>query len=252
MPAITRTEKGKGPEGDGRYGSPEQPLPDEMTRRRFDTRAVKGLAGATIVLAAILALWWIGGGQGWWELFSDQERIRGVVEDAGPLAPAVYTLLLVAQAVLAPLPAPAVAFAGGYIFGPGWGFVLTWLGALLGGALSFALSRVFGRRLVARDARLKRLDRQVEEHGAAMIFVLRLIPLVSFDAISYAAGLTGISFWRFFVASALGSAPGTFVFVYLGGASMGPGVYAALGGLAVLAAAAYAYHGRLQRRRGGK
>lgn len=197
-----------------------------------------------MVGTAILALWWAGEGHRWWELFSDQERLRRVVEDAGPLAPAVYMLLLVAQAVLAPLPAPTMAFAGGYIFGTGWGFVLTWLGALLGGALSFALSRVFGRRFVARNARLTRLDRQVEEHGAVMIFVLRLIPLVSFDAISYAAGLTGISFWRFFVASALGSAPGTFVFVYLGGATAGPGVYASLGGLAVLAAAAYVYYRR--------
>ncbi len=248
LPAIIHTEKGKGPDRDGRHGPPERSLPKRTTQRRFDARAVKGLVGAAVVLAAILALWWVGGGQGWWELFSDQERIRGVVEDAGPLAPAVYALLLVVQAVAAPLPAPAVAFAGGYIFGTGWGFVLTWFGALLGGALSFALSRVFGRGFVARNARLKRLDRQVEEHGAVLIFVLRLIPLVSFDALSYAAGLTGISFRRFFVASALGSAPGTFVFVYLGGASTGPGVYAALIGLAVLAAGAYTYYRRLQRK----
>ncbi len=68
--------------------------------------------------------------------------------------------------------------------------------------------------------------------------------MISFDAISYAAGLTGISFGRFFAVTALGMAPGTFVFVYLGGAPPGPGLYAALGGLAVLALGAYAYYRR--------
>jgi len=75
---------------------------------------------------------------------------------------------------------------------------------------------------------------------------LRLIPLISFDAISYAAGLTCISFWRFFLATALGAAPGTFVFVYLGGAPPGRGHYAALGALAVVAVAAYAHYRRLR------
>jgi uncharacterized membrane protein YdjX (TVP38/TMEM64 family) len=107
--------------------------------------------------------------------------------------------------------------------------------------LCFAISSVFGREFVARSDRAKGFDRYMEEHGAMMIFVLRLIPLVSFDAISYAAGLTGIPFRKFLLATALGSAPGTFAFVYLGEASPGPGVYASLGGLAILATVAYVY-----------
>ena len=186
-----------------------------------------------------------------WELFSDRERLRQTVSSAGALAPAVFMLLLVVQAVLAPLPAPAVATAGGYLFGTLQGFVLTWVGALAGGVLCFVLSRALGRGFVERSTRLKGFDRYVQEHGAVAIFILRLIPLISFDAISYAAGLTGISFWRFLIATALGMAPGTFIFVYLGGASPGPKIYAALGGLAVLAAAAYVYYHRLQRVEGG-
>ena len=111
--------------------------------------------------------------------------------------------------------------------------------------LCFVLSRALGRSFVERSTRLKGFDRYVREHGAVAIFILRLIPIISFDAISYAAGLTSISFWRFLVATALGMAPGTFV--YLGGTEPGPGIYTALGSLAVLAAAAYVYYHRLQR-----
>jgi uncharacterized membrane protein YdjX (TVP38/TMEM64 family) len=207
---------------------------------------VKALAVATVAVAAVLILWWTGTWEYLWELFSDRERLQQTVEGAGPLAPVVYVLFLAAQAVVAPLPAPALAFAGGYVFGTAGGFVLTWLGVLLGGTICFWLSRLFGRGFVESSDRAKKLDRHVEEHGGIMIFVLRLIPLISFDAISYAAGLTCISFWRFFLATALGAAPGTFVFVYLGGAPPGPGLYAALGALAVVAVAAYAYYRRLR------
>ncbi len=217
-----------------------------MERHKL-SRPVKWLIGAAVVAAAGLFLWWASGGQLWWELFSDRERLRQTVSSAGTLAPAVFVLLLVVQAVLAPLPAPAVATAGGYLFGALQGFVLTWLGALVGGVLCFVLSRSLGRGFVERSTRLKGLDEYVREHGAVAIFILRLIPLISFDAISYAAGLTGISFWRFLIATALGMAPGTFVFVYLGSTKLGPGVYAALGGLAFLAVAAYIYYHRLQR-----
>ncbi|CAN5536992.1 hypothetical protein BH24ACT20_BH24ACT20_13430 [soil metagenome] len=213
-------------------------------RRNKRRLIVRGSVGVAIVLAAALVLWFTGEGEILWRFFSDRERIQQAVDGAGILAPVVFALLLVLQAVVAPLPAPALAMAGGYTFGTFEGFLLTWFGALLGGIACFALSRLFGRGFVADSARMGRLDRYVEEHGALVVFVLRLIPLVSFDAISYAAGLSSLSFGKFLVATALGMAPGTFVFVYLGGASPGPGVYAALIGLSVLAVAAYLYFRR--------
>ena len=84
----------------------------------------------------------------------------------------------------------------------------------------------------------------MEEHGAILIFVLRLIPLVSFDAISYAAGLSGIRFRAFLLATALGMMPGTFAFVYLGGSESGPWTWAVLLGLAALAGGAYVFYRR--------
>ncbi len=112
-----------------------------------------------MAVAAGLILWWASGGQLWWELFTDRERLQETVRSTGSLAPAVFVLLLVVQAVLAPLPAPALAAAGGYLFGTAEGFILTWLGALFGGMLCFVLSRILGRRFVERSTRLRGLDR---------------------------------------------------------------------------------------------
>lgn len=197
----------------------------------------------------VALLWLTGWGASIWEVFSDRERLQGMLDAAGPLAPVLYVGLLVVQAVAAPLPAPAVALAGGYGFGLLEGFLLTWFGSLIGGVVSFGISRRFGRGLVAGSRRAVQLDRFVEEHGAVLVFVLRLIPLVSFDAISYAAGLSSIRFGGFLLATALGMAPGTFAFVYLGGSEGGPRTWAVLLGLAALAGGAYVFQRRFFRSR---
>ena len=215
-------------------------------RRRAGGRALAlRLLLGVFVVAGVVALFFLTGlGAFLWDVFSDRERLQRVLDGAGTLAPLVYVALLIVQAVIAPLPAPALAIAGGYGFGVVEGFLLTWVGSLIGGAISFGISRRFGRGLVAGSGPAERLDRFVEEHGAVLVFVLRLIPLVSFDAISYAAGLSGIGFRGFLLATALGMAPGTFAFVYLGGSEPGLWTWVVLLGLAGLAAAAYVFQRR--------
>lgn len=102
-------------------------------RRHARALVLRGLVGVVVGVAAILVLWTTGSGEFLWDLFSDRERIQSVVSDAGLLAPVVYVVLLVVQAVLAPLPAPALAMAAGYSFGIYQGFLLTWFGALVVG-----------------------------------------------------------------------------------------------------------------------
>lgn len=147
----------------------------KSAQRPTSRRAAEILVAAAVVGTAVLALWWAGGWQPLWELFTDQDRVRRLVEETGPPAPWAYVLLLVVQAVVLPLLAPPVAIAGGYVFGTLQGFILTWMGVLLGGAASFGISRLFGRRFVAESVRAQRLDRHMEEHGTLTVFVLRLI-----------------------------------------------------------------------------
>ncbi len=228
----------------GHTGKEARGRPRGPSRVLGRTTALRLVLGGVVVAGVMALLWSTGLGTSLWGVFSDRERLQEVLWGAGALAPLLFVGLLVVQAVVAPLPAPALAIAGGYGFGVVEGFCLTWLGSLMGGVISFGISRRFGRRFVAENARAARLDRFVEEHGAVLIFVLRLIPLVSFDATSYAAGLSGIRFRAFLLATALGMAPGTFAFVYLGGSESGPWTWAVLVGLAVLAGGAYVFYRR--------
>jgi uncharacterized membrane protein YdjX (TVP38/TMEM64 family) len=156
----------------------------------------------------------------------------------------VYVFLMVLQSVVPPLPATPIQVAGGYAFGVPAAFALSWAGIVLGSALCFGISRLTGRAFVAHSRRFASLDRRIREHGAILAFVAGLVPVISFGAVSYAAGLSGLSFWRFLAAAALGLAPSTLAIVSLGGAETAPGLYAALVALALISVAAYAYYRR--------
>ena len=105
------------------------------------------------------------------------------------------------------------------LFGPVWGVVITWTGAMLGAALAFALARWFGRPFV--DALLNErqrlgLDRWMHRQGVGVLLLSRLMPLISFNVINYAAGLTPISWWTFLWTTGLGILPITTLLVVTG------------------------------------
>ncbi len=149
----------------------------------------------------------------------DVAGLRDYILSFGAWAPIVSALLMILQALVAPLPAFVLSFANGLAFGAFWGGMLSLVSASLAAALSFWISRLLGRgpveALVGR-AHLGAADRWFLRWGAYAILVARLIPVVSFDIISYAAGLTRMGFWRFMLATAVGMAPATFIYSYLG------------------------------------
>lgn len=150
----------------------------------------------------------------------DVAALRDYILSYGAWAPVVSTLLMVLQALAAPLPAFLLAFANGLAFGTLWGGMLSVAGATLAAAVSFWLSRALGRvpvEALIGNTSLESADRWFLRWGAYAVLVARLVPVVSFDVISFAAGLTRMRFWSFLVATVIGMTPATFVYSYLGG-----------------------------------
>lgn len=149
----------------------------------------------------------------------DVEGLRSYLRSFGIWAPVVSALLMVLQALIAPLPAFLLAFANGLAFGTGWGGLLTFASALLAASISFGISRVFGRATVERLAGkvgVQIADGWLARHGPWALLLARLIPVISFDIISFAAGLTAMRFRWFLLATAAGITPTTFLYAYLG------------------------------------
>jgi len=149
----------------------------------------------------------------------DVAALRDYILSFGVWAPVVSALLMVLQALAAPLPAFVLAFANGLAFGAFWGGVLSLVSSALAAALCFGISRLLGRKPVEALVGARSLgsaDRWCSRWGAYAVLVARLVPVVSFDAISYAAGLTRMRFASFMVATVIGAAPATFVYSFLG------------------------------------
>ena len=179
----------------------------------FPGRWAKPLAALALVVLVV---------SGWWaasfgledSVSAVQERIRswGAWGVAGSIA------LMVAHSFL-PFPSEVIALANGMVYGPLWGAVITWVGAMLGASMTFGLVRAFGRPLVMRL--LSPRSRRALEHwslrqGGLALLAARLAPVIAFNLINYAAALTHIRWWTFLWATGLGMLPLTILLAVLG------------------------------------
>ena len=148
------------------------------------------------------------------------DAIKNYILSFGIWAPIVSFLLMMFQSVVAPLPAFLITFSNAALFGWIKGAILSWSSAMAGAALCFYIARYFGRGVVEKltsKYALESIDQFFEKYGKYAILIARLLPFVSFDIVSYGAGLTSMSFWAFFWATGLGQLPATIVYSYIGG-----------------------------------
>jgi len=149
----------------------------------------------------------------------DVQALRSYLLSFGVWAPVISFLLMLLQSLIAPLPAFAITFANGFLFGTFWGFLLSWGSAMVAAALAFAISRTFGRGLVEKlvnSSTLMWADGFFKHYGTQAVLIARLLPFISFDLISFAAGLTAMRFRGFWIATGLGQAPAALFYSFLG------------------------------------
>jgi uncharacterized membrane protein YdjX (TVP38/TMEM64 family) len=192
------------------------------------------LVGLVAIVAAAAAVAGVVG-------MPDPAQLRAAIAAAGPVAPALFVLLY-AAATLAPLPKNVLAAVAGLLFGLAVGLAVVFLAALLGALAAFALGRVLGREAVERltGTRVARVDALLRRRGLLAVLAVRLVPVLPFTAINYAAGLTAIRTQDYIVGTALGIIPGIIAFVALGAYGTSPAswpfVLAVLGLVALTAA----------------
>lgn len=150
----------------------------------------------------------------------DVEAVKGLLRSYGPWAAAVSFALMILQSLAAPIPAFLITFANANVFGWWQGALLSWASAMAGAAVCFWIARLMGREAVAHfvtDSALAGVDRFFRRYGDKAILICRLLPFMSFDIVSYAAGLTSMGFGGFLWATGLGQLPATIVYSYVGG-----------------------------------
>jgi len=143
--------------------------------------------------------------------------VKSDVRRIGLLAPLVF-ILIYATASLFFVPKNLMSIAAGAVFGMAPGMLFVLAGATLGSVIAFIGARKVGRSSVERLAgrHISRLDTQIGEKPFVSILIARLIPVVPFTLLNYAAGLSAVSFMAYLGATILGMLPGTASYVALG------------------------------------
>lgn len=144
-------------------------------------------------------------------------ELRVYIRSLGVGGVALLLGLMLAHAIIF-YPSEIVTTTAGYVYGflPGLGFVVA--GWLLSALLSYALGGAVGRPLLRAvlGRRFVALEQAIDRGGASLLLSGRLIPVVPFALVGYAAGATRVNLWRFCWTTVLGYLPLTTAVCYLG------------------------------------
>lgn len=204
------------PEADGASES-SAARPPSQPRSRLNAKVAIGVA----IIVSLVGLYWVLSETGMLSVFSSRQVLREWIEQLGLWGPLAIIGLMIAAIVMTPIPSGPLAMVAGAAYGPLWGTVYVVLGAQIGAILAFWIARVLGYEAIRRWERMRPLlDRLGKSESQtwlmAVVFASRLVPFLSFDGVSYAAGLTPLAFWRFALATVVGVIPVAFLLAYFG------------------------------------
>ena len=149
-------------------------------------------------------------------------QVQEWARTVGPWFPLAFLAAHVV-ATVAPIPRTAFTLAAGLLFGPLLGALIAVVASAASAVIALLLVRAAGwqlRRLVRHGA-IDKVDQRLRERGWLAVLSLRLIPVVPFSALNYAAGASAVRVLPFAVATVAGLLPGTIAVVVLGDALAG-------------------------------
>ncbi|MDQ2630278.1 MAG: VTT domain-containing protein [Actinomycetota bacterium] len=148
----------------------------------------------------------------------DHDEVREQIDALGIGGPLLILTLCVLHSVVF-YPAEIVDAAAGFAYGFFPALALVMSGWLLNGLICWAIGQSVARPLLDRwlgEERFERAERSIERGGPTLLLAMRLIPILPFSIVSYAAGAARVPLWRFVWTTLVGYLPITAISVYFG------------------------------------
>ena len=155
---------------------------------------------------------------GLFDLLTDLPHLQTLIRQSGLFGYSLYILLFIIATLLL-LPGSILVIAGGIVFGPLLGTLLSLIAATLASSSSFLLARWLGRDLllkyVGHSNTFQAIEKGIARNGIDFLILTRLIPLFPYNIQNYAYGLTTITFWPYTLISALTTLPGIVIYTVM-------------------------------------
>lgn len=151
----------------------------------------------------------------------ESTQIQALLNSEGVWSPIIYIGLYVVATVLV-LPSTVLNLTGGAVFGAVWGTLWTSLAAIIAAIIAFTFTRTIGRKTIAKQlsGRWQAMDAEVRQGGLFYMFAIRLVPIMPYGLVNFAAGLTSISFKDYVLGTAIGTVPSVLPFVLIGSSGL--------------------------------
>lgn len=161
------------------------------------------------IVATGLGIYFLGG--------IKPEQVQFWLKKLGIWAPIAYVFLYTIGTILI-LPSTPLNLSGGALFGIWWGTLWTTIAAIVAAVVTFAFTRTIGREYIANKfaGRWEAIDAEMQQGGLFYMFAIRLLPIIPYGIVNFAAGLTSIRFRDYFIGTLLGTVPGILPFVMMG------------------------------------
>jgi uncharacterized membrane protein YdjX (TVP38/TMEM64 family) len=142
---------------------------------------------------------------------NNYEELKLFLKSKGKLALFIIYFLQILQVVIAFIPSDFINLSSGYILGPYFGFLISYLGLVSGTIIAFYISRLFGKEIVlkfVKEETLNKISNKVSSNmSITNIFILSIIPFMPRDVLVYALGLTNIKPKKFLLPYLLARIP---------------------------------------------
>jgi len=152
------------------------------------------------------------------KIFVLYENVEPLIQS--PYGVVIYMVLIVLAILIAPIPTSPLVILAGITFGPWKGMIYTLISATIGAVFAFLISRFFLgeiiRKKVENNVFYKKIKGKDNKNILRIILITRLMPQVSFDLVSYVAGLTGIKVISFAIVTFIGMIPIVFLMSFFG------------------------------------
>lgn len=171
-----------------------------------------------IIIALIIAGYFVLSHKGIIDFLSDGSALKTWIQQLGLFGPLVIIGLLTLAIVMSPIPSAPIALVSGAVYGHYLGAIYVVIGAELGAIIAFFIARLSGAKTF-KNWLGDRYDKYMlgsQTTLMGIVFLSRLLPFISFDMVSYAAGVTALTFWRFTLATLAGVIPSSFLLAHFG------------------------------------
>lgn len=193
----------------------------------MDKKGKKVLVVASVILVLITLFVMIRYGFNHKDVFTNIDQFKTLVVSYGNFSFLMFLFIQIIQIVFFFIPGEVVQVAGGYIFGPYVSFLLCIIGAIIGSAIAFLITRKLGKPFLQKICGknnlwlINRLDKSKDDKKKhrdpkKLIFILYLIPGVPKDLLAYICGVADISLKDFLILSTFGRAPALFFSCMIG------------------------------------